>query len=1231
MGIPGSMYLRRALLALLMVRMGQSVCVAQGQRSAHTPPATSHASENVSGDPFARVIGSHLVDWMKPGVAGKSPAGTLGVRKEIGPALPSGLRVNAPSFVAAPFASLPATSSNGTAGLVAADLRKSGKLDAVVARGDGTLDIFLNPGSFASLPTLASTQDTSALQYSPAIQELYAADLNGDSYPDLVAMDLQNSAVLVWIGNGDGTFKSAVSYPVSMASGANWLNSNGGICIIGDFNKDGLPDLALIAKNQLQPGQTTTLLSEQTFINVGGGKFTPGKEVDVTFNDIYQLQYGGGDLLTTDGKTVSGIVFPIADSGASNPAKAGSSLLVMTSNGDGSFTAPIEPTAALFSNAVLEILHATNLTANFKNFPLKYGSILGTGMASTDILSVVNGALYDSPYTAGSGSPTSARLLVGAYQGAGFQTSPTGPNTTFPISNDTNLQIADFDGDGYLDAIVTMPGSAYVFPNGGAAAFATPPSQIVTPGGTAFVAGDFDGSGYASLLWGDNTLPQLAYYQNLGVKNVAQAGEFYAAPTLAGTALNNGATYNVFGGNIHTFEAVDLNGDGLLDVLASDASSEYLVGPNQVTPIVVGFNTGAAPSVSQKSGFKYVTALSSATLSSLFANQYVVHPTLIRSGKNVRIVLSDGAATSNAIYVATLDPTGTAGSPIKLTFAADQPGCNMNFADSGDLNGDGIPDIVVAYGGDFVCVNNTPGSGVLPGGFFTFFGNADGTFQSGQFTALGTEIYKIKLMDLTGTGKLDAVAIDAHSANSAFGHPGVTTYNVYLLTGNGVGGFTSAINIAPNYIATDAIAGDFNGDGIPDLTLTTEGYYDAAGGGVIAGTSGVLQFAGKGSYSFAPPLLVDEGHFPATATYADMNADGTRDLVVSEFTSGPGGAVTAPQLEIYPNVGGGVLAPGYTEAMVPFDFQDTGAAQFIASPLFVGNWGSGGNADLLVQGTFTSAVFLNRGAPALSLSASTATANQNAAVSFIATLSQGGATLTSATGVVTFSAGGTTLGSTTITAGVATLTTNALPVGANVVTASYTGDADAVSPTASTNVTVNAVTPAFTMTAETGSVSLPQGASTSIVLTLVANPTFSGPITLTCSGAPAESTCMVSPSSVSLTPGQSASASVVIATTAKNNHYHASNRTNWKDLPAGVSLAGVLLLLLPRKRRRRSLGVLCMAVLAVTSLVLIAGCDNGGDAYPGTPVGTTTLTISATSGSLTQSQTIAMTVTSSGQ
>ncbi len=231
------------------------------------------------------------------------------------------------------------------------------------------------------------------------------------------------------------------------------------------------------------------------------------------------------------------------------------------------------------------------------------------------------------------------------------------------------------------------------------------------------------------------------------------------------------------------------------------------------------------------------------------------------------------------------------------------------------------------------------------------------------------------------------------------------------------------------------------------------------------------------------------------------------------------------------------------------------------------------------------------------------------------------------TGTVTFKDGTTVLGTSNLTNGVATFTSSTIPAGSHSITASYSGDINyLVSASASAALTIS---PDFTVGVSPTTTTMMAGSTGTATLTVTPQAGgFSSAVQLTCSGAPALSTCTIAPGSV--TPGNAAAtATVTITTTATTSSLINTNPNSRMyfafSLPAfgfGFVFAGFKL----SKKRR-------IALIAFVTLLLVfcwTGC--GGDSKvsinpkPGTTPGTYTLTLTATSGTTVHSTTATLVV-----
>ncbi|MFI4978958.1 MAG: FG-GAP repeat domain-containing protein [Nevskiales bacterium] len=149
--------------------------------------------------------------------------------------------------------------------VVAADFNGDGFPDvAVLNQGGGTVVVLLNdgsgnfaaaPGSPLSLPSAATPSD------------LAIGDFNGDGKLDLAVSDQGNNNIYILISNGNGSFNVAAGSPAVQG---------GSIPVgvaVGDFNGDGMPDLAV-------SNQTTKSVS--ILLNDGTGTFASGVSSNIT-------------------------------------------------------------------------------------------------------------------------------------------------------------------------------------------------------------------------------------------------------------------------------------------------------------------------------------------------------------------------------------------------------------------------------------------------------------------------------------------------------------------------------------------------------------------------------------------------------------------------------------------------------------------------------------------------------------------------------------------------------------------------------------------------------------------------------------------------------------------------------------------------------------------------------------------------------------------------------------
>jgi subtilase family serine protease len=506
----------------------------------------------------------------------------------------------------------------------------------------------------------------------------------------------------------------------------------------------------------------------------------------------------------------------------------------------------------------------------------------------------------------------------------------------------------------------------------------------------------------------------------------------------------------------------------------------------------------------------------------------------------------------------------------------------------------------------------------------------------------------------TGLGSVNIANLVTQWASVSFA-PSITTLSVNPTAFTH--GTAASINITvapqtgtPSFTNEDVSLLSGTGAAIADYTLSSAGSVSESTNIFPGGSYTVsAHYPGDGTLgaSNSTPVSVSISAEPSTTTLSVLNGSG------AAFTSGTFGAPVTLNVTVVGQSGAGIPTDGVV-------FKDNGVP--IGTPFALNGAGKAstgvggynpqvgshtisasylGDASFLPSNSSNVSFTVSQDPTTVSLQSSQTTIAPGASITITApvvTTSQGGFP----TGTVSFSAGGTPIGSSNVTGmaqgsiddGVATFTTTQLPNGVNTITAQYSGDSNFIASTASP-ITINVTAqPDFDISFAPSAVNVSApGASATTVLTVTGSNGYNGTITFSpaaCAGLPSESSCSFKPGTVT----SSGTTTLMVSTTAPSSLVPLSRHIDvggWRTTAGAIRvllLCAALLALATQARRRR--WNLAGAALMFTLLLGIAACGGGGSTGPtnaGTPlVANQVITVTATSGTITHTFTFMLNV-----
>ena len=635
-------------------------------------------------------------------------------------------------------------------------------------------------------PANSSGQPMPGLEMRPYLtagsypSSVVTGDFDGDGHLDFIVANAASNDLWLYRGHGDNTFQTPSVTPLTKGTNPIYIAA-------ADLRGSGKLDLVVAEYGSSSLG---------VLLNKGDGTFGVEQE--------YALPNPGGAVTIADfnhdGKLdiVAGMI-TTATPGGGVPWFA-----MLAGKGDGSFNNPII---------------TMNLSAYAGAFDIDSADVNGDGLP--DVL-ITNPNLLQSTIYFNNGGGTFSKgpdLLP-----AGYRDGPL------------DGRLGDVNGDGCPDAVISEQLQVVLVSHGDCSGnFSVPTPVWVQQASTALRLADVNGDGKLDIVTSS------VVGQNF-------IGQYTSGNTLAvslGDGKGNFGTSHVYTGNSESlFLAVgDFKGNGFPSVITADADSDTVSLYWNDGTGDLGFPEGSIPTEFAGSG------------QADYANPYTGYAfaDLNRDGKPD--LFEVGTYGNNVTSLAALNDGRGHFTTDKVSPIAPEHGGYLWDFRLGDFRKTGNQDLLMLTSND---IEFQPGNG-------------DGTFAQGRILANPVPdkqaISVLTTADFNGDGKRDfavATGSDNHS---------LTPY-----LGNGDGTFRTGIAVQfvdQNEAITRIFSGDFNRDGKQDvIVFTTEN-------GFWTPNMSVWEFLGNGDGTFQSAKQLYNS-FQSMAM-GDLNGDGAADIIRYDF------------------------------------------------------------------------------------------------------------------------------------------------------------------------------------------------------------------------------------------------------------------------------------------------------------------------------------------------------------